>query len=418
MDTLRRTIIIDDDPTGCQTVRDVPLLLEWNTSLLDTVLQKDGAVFILTNTRAMDGRGARKVTEDVCRCIREVKDARGYDVTVISRSDSMLRGHLAEEVSTILGAFPEISGTVIVPAFFECGRITRNDTHYLVSGGQAIPASETEFAADPVFGYGTSHLPSWLEERSGGLFKASSCISLTAENASARMLSESPSGSFFIVNASSYRDLESICSQLRGAEKAGRRFLFRSAASLVKTYLGQRGEAFYRPSGKLSRVLVVAGSYTALTTSQLEELTKPGDISVVCLDTSSALSQDNYINQVGKMVENALRTGHCLLCTSREFAAGKDPADQLRLSGALASALCQIVSALPVPPDAVICKGGITSLTIARDALGIRRTRVLGQVCDGVPVWKNEENGHDFVVFPGNVGQKATLRKVFERYIY
>lgn len=418
MDNSRRTIIIDDDPTGCQTVRGIPLVLNWDPDLLSSVLKDSQAVFILTNTRAMDAERALEMSRSVCRSIREVSRRCGYTFSVISRSDSMLRGHLAEELSPLLEAFPDTCGIVLAPVFFECGRITENDTHYLISDGRRIPASQTEFASDPVFGYGSSCLPEWLEERSEGLFHSSECISIDRNNAAEAIESSSGKRSVFIVNAASYDDLYIICKQFKAAEQRGLRFVYRSAASLVKAYLEQYGDNSYHPAGGLAHVLVVAGSYTALTTSQIECLTAPGDIYVVRLDVDRLNEGEKYLRGLASEADKALRKGHCLICTSREFKPRPSKKEQISLGEKISDALCRVCAGITAAPQAIITKGGITSHAIARNALGIKSAMVMGQVDAGVSVWRTTKTDFDFVVFPGNVGQKDSLRSVFERFIY
>lgn len=417
MDMLRRTIIIDDDPTGCQTVRDVPVLLEWDEKSLEEALDGDTAVFVQTNTRAMDPARASAVSKEVCLNLNAVCRRRGYLPTIISRSDSMLRGYVKEELTPIIETFREISGIVLAPAFFECGRVTEGDCHYLIADGRKIPVSETEFASDPVFGYDSSYLPAWLETRSSGYFRKDDCISVTSQNAR-QAFTSGRRGSIYIINASSYAELDFICDCIRSVEESGKRFVFRSAASLVRSYLGQKEDSSYCPAGGCAHVLTVAGSYTALTSGQIEELLRAGDITPVQVDVHELVSDPSCIRETAGKVEDALRTGSCLLYTSRDFVPASQDEGQSSLGARIARSICGICARLNLKPDAIIAKGGITSLTLARDAFGIRQARVLGQIVPGVSVWRRKDDDSDFVVFPGNVGKKTDLRTVFEKYIY
>ena len=58
-------VVLDDDPTGCQTVHGVPVVLDWNLSVLKQVIAEHNFFYILTNTRAMDADSAKAVLEDV-----------------------------------------------------------------------------------------------------------------------------------------------------------------------------------------------------------------------------------------------------------------------------------------------------------------------------------------------------------------
>jgi uncharacterized protein YgbK (DUF1537 family) len=63
-----------------------------------------------------------------------------------------------------------------------------------------------------------------------------------------------------------------------------------------------------------------------------------------------------------------------------------------------------------------VAKGGITSIALARSALGCTEAEVLGQVLRGVPVWRlgagSRWSDIPYVVFPGNVGDESSLLNV------
>lgn len=58
-------------------------------------------------------------------------------------------------------------GQVLVPAFFEGGRYTFDNIHWVADGDELIPAGENEFAKDPAFGYKASDLRMWVKEKTG-----------------------------------------------------------------------------------------------------------------------------------------------------------------------------------------------------------------------------------------------------------
>ena len=50
----RKVVVLDDDPTGTQTVYAIPFLTDWSEELLESELNAyPPAVYILTNSRAM-----------------------------------------------------------------------------------------------------------------------------------------------------------------------------------------------------------------------------------------------------------------------------------------------------------------------------------------------------------------------------
>ena len=78
----------------------------------------------------------------------------------------------------------------------------------------------------------------------------------------------------------------------------------------------------------------------------------------------------------------------------------------------VASALADV--ARRVRAGVVIAKGGITSAVTAREGLRARVARVLGPVCPGVARWRLED-GTDYLVVPGNVGDENLLLELVTR---
>lgn len=413
----KRTVIVDDDPTGCQTVRDVPVMMSWNVHELRQALEDNKSFFILTNTRAMSAQEAAAVSAEVAANLKEAAGDR-YDIRLISRSDSTLRGHLVEEVTPFAGTFGLDDGIVLCPAFFEAGRVTADDTHYTVSDDGLIPVSDSESAKDPVFGYSTSHLPSWIEETSGGRIPAGRCVSVRPDGSEDEVLLNAPKGSVFIVNAMSYEQLERIQEAVVRAEKAGKRYLFRTAASYVRTALRQEDAPFYQPvpvSGK--KGLVVVGSYTERTTSQLKTLLSLPEIAGFEINVSRILGKDAeaYMDELAVQIDERLKERNCVVYTSRSFVGQPEAGNEI------ADFVCRLCARLNTAPDFIVAKGGITSLTLARESLGVRSAKVAGQIEKGVPVWilgqESRFPGMEYVVFPGNVGTEETLLDVYKRII-
>ena len=56
----RKVIVLDDDPTGSQTVHSAPLLLRWDPDSLRRGLRHPShLLFVLANTRALEPEVAR-----------------------------------------------------------------------------------------------------------------------------------------------------------------------------------------------------------------------------------------------------------------------------------------------------------------------------------------------------------------------
>lgn len=349
-----------------------------------------------------------------------------------SRSDSTLRGHYAEETEALAaGLKTTIDGILVAPAFFEGGRYTREDTQWVVQGESATPAHLTEYAQDPVFGFHTAHLPSWISEKTGGVVRPENVLSISQRDLREggpqvvrdkllRVRHACP----VVVNAVCYEDFEVMVLGLQEAEAAGKRFLYRCAASFVKVRAGldDRPLLTAKELGELGgrSGLVVAGSFTGKTTRQIERLLSCRGTTGIEMRVASLVSpsrHDAELRRVAKELQDALDAGNTpVLYTSRERWQSEGEAF-LRSGARIMEALCRVVR----DPDRrlayVIAKGGITSHAVARHALGAERARVLGQVAAGVPVWRlgpeSRRPGTILVVFPGNVGEDETLAEVW-----
>ena len=120
--------------------------------------------------------------------------------------------------------------------------------------------------------------------------------------------------------------------------------------------------------------------------------------------------------RVGEEVEDDLLAGYTTVVYTRRDRLDLDTDDaerQLEVSVQISEAITSIVANLKVRPRFIIAKGGITSSSIATDALCVRRAIVMGQVFPGIPVWETGEESKfprmPYVIFPGNVGGEETL---------
>jgi uncharacterized protein YgbK (DUF1537 family) len=383
-----RIAVLDDDPTGSQTVHDVAIVMD----LADDELRLDGdCTFFLTNSRSLGEAEASALTERVARTLFE----RYPDVEIVSRSDSTLRGHVAAEIAAIRRASPvAYDGVLLVPAFFEAGRFTRGDIHYAGD----TPVGETEFARDPTFGYASSNLVDFVREKTGE----------AARGVSARDLGTLAQGGWIVVNAETYEDLDAV---VRGVRESGKRFLYRTGPSFVRSLAGLAPKApLHDLDTGPGHGLVVVGSHVGLTTRQVEATTGLREFE---LDVN-ALDPDG----IGAAVREALAHDDVLVYTSRTLKDGG-----LETAREVSAAVTRVVSiALDARPGWVIAKGGITSHDVAVRGLGIRRATVLGQLLEGmVSVFEPVEAdpravGIPYVVFAGNVGDEHTLAEIVERF--
>lgn len=430
-ESCEQLVVVDDDPTGTQTVHGVRVYMEWSAPTLRQALTSGRPVsFISANTRALDPEQAERLAREIGESIRTACRLEQMKTVVASRSDSTLRGHFPAEVESLLGGLGwDCDGVIIAPAFFEAGRYTVGDVHWVDQSGLAVPAGDTEFARDPTFGYRSSNLREWVEEKTGGRFRAEDVRSVSIEDirlggpgAVEEALLAAADSRPVVVNAACYEDLEVFVLGLIAAESRGKRFIYRCAAPFVKA----RGGIVDRPLLTAVEIgasggpgLVVVGSYVGKTTGQLEALLASGSCEGIELSVPDVLdggSREREISRVVALTEELLRSKRsAAVYTSREVADG--PGGFLDKGRVIMSGLCEVVSRLSVRPSFVLAKGGITSMEVARLGLGVSGAEVLGQILPGTPVWRLGPEckwpGIPYVVFPGNVGDdEAVLNAV------
>lgn len=429
-------VVLDDDPTGMQTVHDVPVLTDWAIETLAAEMSKDtGLFYVLTNSRSLSEQAAVELAREAGAHLAEAARMTGRPVTVISRSDSTLRGHYPAEVDALaaqLGLSDAMQ--VVIPFFEEGGRITLGNVHYVREGDTLVPAGETPFARDSLFGYAASDLVEWIHEKTDGRIPAEAVAALSLETIRqggperiAEQLLQSRGKKACVVNAVDYHDLEAVTLGLLKAEEKGMRFVYRTAASFVRTRAGLGA----RPLVSAAQLcldadapgLILAGSHVPKTTAQLDHLMAHGDVSAIPIHVEKLLTEDSFGKEVQRasdaMNEAMGRQQDVLLFTSRKFAAGRDTGDSLRIGRVIRQGVIAVMDRLDIRPRYIIAKGGITASDVATDVLGIRRGWAVGQLLPGVPVWKTGPEsrfpGLAYVVFPGNVGDVDALTAAVQK---
>jgi uncharacterized protein YgbK (DUF1537 family) len=435
----RKVVVLDDDPTGSQTVHGIDVLTGWEVEDLQKALLKGTSLFfILTNSRSLDADKARAINTEIGRNLCRAANMTGVEFDIISRGDSTLRGHYPDELDALeevlhKEAGIDFDGQLLIPAFFEGGRFTIDDIHYVQEGDRLVPAGETEFARDAVFGYRHSHLARYIEEKTGGRVVAADVASIGLADLRqggpervCELLMRVSDNQRVVVNATGYIDLEIFVLGLLKAEEAGKRFLIRSSASFVKirgavtqrSYL-EKGE-IELPGQAAVGGLVVVGSYVGKTTAQIAAAKQIDNLQVLELDVHQLLDEESRaaaVEHACEVIHQAIRKGfNIMVYTSRTLVKKDDVQGNLSVGQQVSTALVEIVKKLEITPRFLIAKGGITSSDLATEALGVKSARVLGQVAPGVSVWRLGEEtkfpGLPYIVFPGNVGDDENLAQV------
>lgn len=463
----RRILVIDDDPTGSQTVRHCPLLLRWDPiSWRQGLDHPSTLLFVLANTRAMAPARAEATVHEICSGFRAAVDSADGEGAwrnwlIVSRGDSTLRGHVPLETDAIEDELGPFAATLHVPAFLEGGRTTVDGVHRL----HGVPVAATPFARDRQFGYSQSNLRLWLEEKSGGAIPALSVAHLSLpqlESAAADLERGDGHGRAFpalcrwlrtlegnrhvVVDASAPVHLKALAAAVRtiALEPDPSRLLFRSAASLLNGLaqlprqpddeaVALAGLRRRDRDGRLMPGLVMVGSHVPLADQQLDallqapgcrgiELTVPRLARVLGGPLPERLLADlerGWIAAAQSILQQGLTP---VLYSSRGELVCASIVERLRFGEALARLMARLAAAVAGELGYLVSKGGITSHTLLADGLGLRRVELEGQLLPGLSLVRPAAVPPDCVcaglpilTFPGNLGEANTLVQAWRR---
>lgn len=440
----RKVIVLDDDPTGTQTVHDITVFTKWDENTIRACFdEKEPMVFILTNSRALTESQSLILHREIGQKIAKISKEKGKDFILVSRSDSTLRGHYPLETDTLRNEIEDkldfqYDGEIICPFFLEGGRYTLDNIHYVKAGDLLVPAAQTEFAGDESFSYKNSDLRDWCVEKSKGALRRKDILSIPNEWLSQgeqekieNLLKKTRAFQKVIVNAVSERDLKCFSAAFLHVMDTGRHFIIRSAASLPKVLGGISERPFLRPYELLKKDdfhggIIVVGSHVNKTTEQVLALMESR------IPMEQIEFNQHFILEHGLMEEEIKRAAHLaeeavkkgvsvLIYTKREKLdpEGLSLEERAGLAAKISDALSAVISRLDITPKFIVAKGGITSSDICTKGLNTAKARVMGEVAPGVPVWKLGAGSRfpemPYVIFPGNVGGRETLREVVER---
>ena len=281
------------------------------------------------------------------------------------------------------------------PAFIESGRFTIDGTHYMRDGERLIPVSESEFARDNVFGYKHSHLVDYFQEKGGN------------------------PKDYDIVNAQNYEELnafrDALFAEIEGEDCA---VVIRSSSSLPRSMSGIADKPFLTRQDLGIQAngtgIFIVGSHVKKTTEQLDYLLKSPGVKGIELPIDDILNHsDALMSKTLKSIETLSANGITpVVYTARKEVRIEDADQRLRLGQTVSDFLVDIVRQLPVCPNYLVAKGGITSHDILTKGLAVKTARVMGQVINSVPCVMTER--FPYIIFPGNVGSPRSLEEIYK----
>ena len=453
-----KIVVIDDDPTGSQTVHGCPLLLRWDEqSLSEGLHHPSPLLFILANTRALGPKDAAHRIRAICTALRQAKASLGLEGwLLVSRGDSTLRGHFPLEVEVMQEELGPFDATLLVPAFLEGGRTTVDGVHWV----QGVEAHRTEFARDRLFGYRNSFLPAWVEEKSGGRLRASdveriglaeleegSCPGdggVQAQQHLVTRLEGLQGNPVVVVDAERPQHLAALGGAMRTLmePRAGHRrerphrFLFQSAASLLNGLanlppqpLGRQALADLRrkriggasaqelkQDSQHSIVLpglVLVGSHVPLADVQLKRLLEQPECGGVELQVPQLqrMLEGPMPNRLLEAMEAAweeqlqevlVSERTPVFFSSRREAACRHADERRALGVTIARLMGRVVARLAPNLGYVISKGGITTHTLLAEGLQLGAVNLMGQLLPGLSLVLTPGGGGDT---PGATGR-------------
>ncbi|ABX09649.1 four-carbon acid sugar kinase family protein [Prochlorococcus marinus] len=440
----KKIIVFDDDPTGSQTVFDCPLLLTLDEeTILRSLKLSSPLLFLLANTRSLSPYIVEARTKEICQSLlRALKKTsiKTEDVLFISRGDSTLRGHGILEPYILNEELGPFDATFHVPAFFEGGRTTVDDVHLL----DGIPVHKSIFARDKVFGYSTSYLPKWLQEKSKGSIVQNNVSSISISDLEQAISSESgmknlltflsklSCNEMVVVNANLPKHLDVFAFAIKTL-KGKKRFLFRSAASLlnaiskidsssnsIKNFSDLRVKnRFNKPRPGL----VLVGSHVQLADDQLERLlTENACIGVeLPLDKIRRILEEEcsetLISELKKSyaikIKDILYQGKTpVLYTTRRELKFDSSAKRLTFGLVIAQVMAALSSEVIDDIGYIISKGGITTHILLSEGLKLDLVHLKGQIIPGISVvssYNKNQLNLPIITFPGNLGNQNTL---------
>jgi uncharacterized protein YgbK (DUF1537 family) len=232
-----------------------------------------------------------------------------------------------------------------------------------------------------------------------------------------------------VVDAAQQSDLDHFAADLLQAAAQGKRFLFRSAASLL-TALAQlppqpiAAENMSTYVRQQQRGAFIVGSHVQKSTAQLLDLLQQPGIAAIEVDVAQLQTQGFQSLKTATLqsVQDAYQSGQTpVVFTSRQELTFADTETRLQFGLQVSDVLMAIVQELPKEIGYLVSKGGITSNDVLSKGLALRTARLLGQILPGCSVVRTPANHPLFpdlpvVLFPGNVGEKEALSTIYQRF--
>ena len=377
-------------------------------------------VTVNTSSRYLSGANAsEQVVNTVGYLEQSVQPAHYY-----KKLDSTLRGNVAVEALALVEALHADAG-LIVPAFPAAGRTTVCGVHYL----DGVPIAETELARDPLTPITTSSLPGLLEQGVSKARVAHIDLAVVRQGSEALVAAIhqqiSNQAVLMSVDAETEVDLETVA-QAYGKSK--HKLIPCGSAGLAQA-LSKHWFKGFKPNEQVvlptvAASLVVAGSHTALTRQQVQQLQRCDNIATVTVPSDVALGLDS-LTQVKSLVMaccDAMKLGVSVILTTCSEPSSVDETIALATrhgmaldqsmgmpSKMLAEITKQVLEASQGKYRLVIA-GGETAASVC-EALGMQQLDICGEIEPAIPWMVSSEREVTLITKSGNLGSENVLVK-------
>ncbi|WP_364147604.1 four-carbon acid sugar kinase family protein [Paenibacillus sp. LPE1-1-1.1] len=401
---MRQIAIIADDLTGASDSgvqfarKGFETQVIFNIDHFSTGIKEIEVIVLDTDSRSVSGKMAYEKAKIAAVQVNQL----GFK-HVYKKMDSTLRGNLGSEIDAVADAIP-VDFTVVAPAFPKLGRTTRNGIHYMNN----VPIDQTEAARDPKCPVTESNLVKLLasqSKRKAGLIPLE-----TLRSGKEAVLSR--------VKALLQKQIEIIVFDTVSGEDMKQIAAIMAVSEYRILWAGSAGLADYLPealallsSSKASNsvisvtnkpVLLVAGSISKVTRSQVAAFNLSPQVTAVEFNTVVALTSDEGCS---KEIER------CKMELLTAIAAGSDVSlyassspkhvrlskaagavrgfDSTEVSNRIAAILGGIASGIirEIELQGVILTGGDTAKAVCKH-LSVSGIQLISEIEPGIPLGK------------------------------
>jgi uncharacterized protein YgbK (DUF1537 family) len=353
-------IVLSDDYTGAAEIGGIGLRYGLAAEIHTGIGEIPGCDLLVVDT---DTRSSR--VGEAVRTIRETgqKLAGVKGVGIYKKVDSVLRGHVIEEVHSLMETL-SLPAALIVSANPSRGR-TLHDGQYFIDG---TPLDRTQFARDPLHAVPSSRVLNWIA-RSGSLIPD---LRRPGEGM--------PERGVVIGEVRTWKDLRNW------AECAGPGILTAGAADFFSVLLEKEGrtrkESPVSPRRRSERILFVCGSASDTSREWVRKNRENSD-NVCPLPSEIFRSRNEWDRRIREWADRVAEgfQNRSAMIVSIDEPVVMDMALTNRLRRAIADLTSLVLERVPV--DGLILEGGATASAVMR-RLGWTRCRIVEELAPGV----------------------------------